>query len=551
MTTRRIIALAIAALLTLTFLQRFVLVPLLLQRTVVSIIAAALSALAALGAGWLARRFRGDAVLNFIIGYPIFGTACFLIGLLRINTVTMLPLLLAFAAAGAASLWRTRGGEHAYTIPATAIAILILGFIVAQAPPSTLDELAYHLAIPHTWVTEGRAIDLPLISHSYFPLGIESADLPLLVTLGPISGGIASHMLHLIAALATAILIHRRTRDALLTAAIVTTPALALTAGWSLVDWPLLGICFALLDDDEITPALAAGLLTKYTFLPFALVVLIVKRRFRGIAWGLAGGSVFFLRNLVLAHNPIAPFFAADSPHVSSFRELTLGSYVFDGRFIDESLGAALLAVLPMTGTLLALALLAAGVLLWMLAPSARILIPFFAASASAARVEWRWLRWIIGVAVAAQLFLAGYFVMDRTGTLAVLAGRESDADFLIKARPTFNDILFVDSSLPANSRTLVVGLNETYWFAHRVRGGGNFDGPRISRYLDAPTPEALRAKLAQDGITHVAVFSLPQKREERQTSLTPAAQKSVSQMLDRYAANVAAKGNVVLFTLR
>ena len=43
--------------------------------------------------------------------------------------------------------------------------------------------------------------------------------------------------------------------SALLTAAIITTPALALTAGWSLVDWPLLGICFALLDDEEVPAA--------------------------------------------------------------------------------------------------------------------------------------------------------------------------------------------------------------------------------------------------------------------------------------------------------
>ena len=549
-TTWRIIALAIAALLAITFIGRFVLIQLLAQRIGVSLLAAIVEALAVIGAGFIGRRFRGDVVLNFIIGYPIFGTICFLVATLKVNTLTMLLPAIAFAIAGIYALIKHRAKLD--RLPAIAVVVLVLGFVAAQAPPTTLDEVAYHLAIPHTWVTEGRAIDLPLISHSYFPLGIESADLPLLVTLGAVSGGTASHLLHLIAAIATTMLIHRRTRDALLTAAIITTPALALTAGWSLVDWPLLGICFALLDDDEVVPALAAGLLTKYTFIPFAIVVLAVKRRYRDVWPALVAGSVFFIRNLILAHNPIAPFLSADAPHVSSFRELTLGSYIFDGRFIDESLGASILAALLSATGLLALALIAAGIAMWMLAPSARLLVPYFAAPAALARVESKWMRGIIAIAVAAQIFLAGFFVIDRVGAFELMTGKTTDGAFLMKQRASFNDVLFIDSSVPPDARVLVIGLNETYWFAHRVRGGGNFDGPRLSRYLDVPTPEALRARFAQDGITHIAIVSSPQKREERQTILTPAAQRSLSLLLvDRFTTSVTSRGNVTLFTLR
>src|SRR5437764_252087 len=157
--------------------------------------------------------------------------------------------------------------------------VFLCALIAAQAPPSSLDELAYHLAVPWTWVKEHRAIDLPLISHSYFPLGIESADLPLLTILGQLAGGIASHFLHLGAALAATAMLFRLSRgNALALAAIVTTPALALIAGWSLVDWPLIGICAILvlaLDDGDaatISISIAAGLLTKYTFIPFAIV---------------------------------------------------------------------------------------------------------------------------------------------------------------------------------------------------------------------------------------------------------------------------------------
>jgi hypothetical protein len=161
-------------------------------------------------------------------------------------------------------------------------------------------------------------------------------------------------------------------------------------------------------------------------------------------------------------------------------------------------------------------------------------------------------MRAIVGIAVAGQIFLAGFFVIDRVGAFDLLSGKTSDGAFLVKQRPTFSDILFIDSNVPPDARILVVGLNETYWFAHRVRGGGNFDGPRISRYLDVPAPEALRVRLAQDGITHIAIVANPQRREERQTILTPAAQRSLAELLtDRFTTNVTSRGNVTLFTLR
>jgi hypothetical protein len=194
--------------------------------------------------------------------------------------------------------------------------------------------------------------------------------------------------------------------------------------------------------------------------------------------------------------------------------------------------------------------------LLWVLAPSARILIPFFASAATHARLEWRWQRVVVAIAVVAQLFLAVYFA-DRSDAFSLLSGQSGDFQYLMKARASFESIQGIDGAVPAASRTLVVGLNETFWFERRVRGGGNFDGPRVSRYLETPTPEALRERLRRDGITHVAVVSIAaptnvaQKKEERQTTLSPAAQKSLAQLLDRYATNVDAGGNATVFTLR
>lgn len=552
----RVVAVVIAALLTLTFAVRFLLIDYFFRRAGLSLGFALLEAVAIAGAGHLARRRRPGFALSFVIGYPVFGTVCFLVGLLKVNAATMVGVTVVFALAGVFAIYENAAESAALHFALPAVLVLILGFVAAQAPPSSLDELAYHLAVPHAWVLEGRAIALPLISHSYFPLGIESADLPPLTLLGALAGGIASHFIHLIAAIATAAIIHRRTRNALLTAAIVTTPALALTAGWSLVDWPLLGICVAFLDDDEGESALAAGLLTKYTFIPFALVVLALRRRWRRVALGAIAGSVFFIRNLILTGSPIAPFLTAHAPHVSQYRELTLGSYIFDGRYLDESLGASLLAALTAISGPVAIALLIAGALLWMTAPSARLLIPFFGAAASDAKLESRPLRVILAIAVAAQLFLVAYYV-DRTEAFSLLAAKQTDEEFLTKVRPSYASAAWLSAALPERSRTLIVGLNETYWFSRRVAGGGNFDGERVSAYLDAPTPEALRARLANDGVDHVAVFknqtpsSGAKKQEERQTQLTPAAQRTLAQLLDRYTADVTSRGDVTLFALK
>ena len=77
-----------------------------------------------------------------------------------------------------------------------------------------------------------------------------------------------------------------------------------------------------------------------------------------------------------------------------------------------------------------------------------------------------------------------------------------------------------------------------------------------MSRYLEAGSSDALFARLKHDGITHVAVIAAPpptavdKKLEERETSLSPAAQRTLSQMLDRYAASVTPRQNATLFAL-
>jgi len=598
---QRIVAIVIALYLLLVLIDRFVLVELLVTRVGLSVLLALFEAFAILGVGFtvrgaLARAWRAEDVdlpRDFLLGYPIFGALCFLAGTLNVSSWSM-GIVLVLCGVGGIYVLVRRLESRPPVMPMIseplvliALAIVFLcALIAAQAPPSSLDELAYHLAVPWMWVKEHRAIDLPLISHSYFPLGIESADLPLLTILGQIGGGIASHFLHLGAALASTAMLFRLSRgNALALVAIVTTPALALIAGWSLVDWPLIGICAILVlavDDGDvatISMAIGAGLLTKYTFIPFAILGCGVWGVERGkktrpvaesqinfhpplptpysLLLGIAIGSIFFIRNLILTANPIAPFFSAAAPHVAGYRAPFLSDYVFDGRFLDESLGASLMAACTLSAGMLPWILIAAAVLLFLFAPSSRILLPFLAIPAARSHRAGRLMRVLLGLSIVVQLFLIGYFV-DRGAAFSLLSATASDAEFLTKQRASFKTVQSIDALLPADSRALVIGLNETYWFARRVRGGGNFDGPRVSHYLEMPTAEALYARLKNDGITHVAVVApapaataVVQKLAERETALSPAAQRMLAQTLDRFASNVAPGAGATVFTLR
>jgi membrane protein CcdC involved in cytochrome C biogenesis len=573
---RYVVALVVTLFALLTLADRFVLLEIFVRRLGLPILLAAAEAFAIAATGMLLRRRASDPPLDFLLGYPIFGAICFLVGLVKVAVWTMLPVVaIGVVAWGVfkvrSSKLEARNEKTSTLEPrisnfigiGSIAMVLLAGFVIAQAPPVSLDEVTYHLAVPRAWALEGRAVDLALLSHSYFPLGIESADLPLLTTLGT-DGAIASHLLHLLAAIAAALLIARRTSSWLATAAIVTTPALAVTAGWSLVEWPLVGICIALAmalerdDDRTATLATAAGLLTKYTFLPFALLAYAVSRKWRPALPALALGTLFFVRNLILTGNPVAPFFAGGAPHVAGYRAAYLADYVFEGTFVDESLGASLLGMAFGAATPIAWASVAGAVLLFLIGPSSRILLPYLAVAATGAAemLKRRLMAIVIAVAVVVQTFFVVWFT-SRSGAFALLAGTVSDEAYVASQRATHASIAWLDATLPASSRTLIVGHGETFWFGHRVRGGGNFDADRVSRYLEAPTPEALRARLRRDGITHIAILStapptqVAAKIEERALRLSPGARRMLAQTLDRYAASVATRGADTLFTLR
>jgi hypothetical protein len=539
---RRVVSFLIAGYLLLVLFDRFVIVEMLARRVGVPLFLAIVEVAALIGTGFVVRalfvrRFLPadlDLARELLIGYPIFGTVCFLLGTLNVSSWSMGALLVGGAVGGTYAIVRRYESRPAETGRSTIdpISMIVIAFVVgcafvaAQAPPTSPDELTHHLAVPWAWVSEHRAIDLPLIPQSYDPLGIESADLPLLSILGQ-SGGIASHFVHLAAALAAIALLLRLARgNTLAAAAVVATPALALTAGWSMVDFPLVGICAAMaLDEETPGPSIAAGLLTSYTFVPFALLLHIRRRPTMALLAAVALGSVFYLRNLLLAGNPVASISVAGHPYLSD--------YVFNAGFVDQSLGASLLVACTMAAGALGWMLVGAGVVLFFFAPSARVLIPFFAIPAAQSQGGGRVMRALLVIAIAMQLVLMAWFV-DRNGYLTYLDTKP------VERRPSYATIAALDAALPATSRTLVVGLDETFWFAHRVRGGAG-----MSRYLEAPSPEALYNRLRGDGITHVAVV------ETKTSALSPAAQRTLALTLDHFVTSVVPRDKAVLFSLR
>ena len=624
-------ALAFVILVIAVFVQRFVLVPLLFLRLGAATVGAFIEAGAIVGIGAGARLLfarlslsahRSESVAaDFLVGYPLFGALALLIGAIRISQVTMMiPIVCGFAALAlrrrmsSAEAPPNQGPVTSFSRlptslafwPASAVMITVFGcgLLAVQTPPSTLDELAYHLTIPKSWVASGRVVDLPLLSHSYFPLGIESADLPLFSLL-PDDAGYASHLLHFLAALAALFVCWRflarraSSSTALIgTAAIVSVPALAVTAGWSLVEWPLVGLCVLLAEslaaeENDLSSygaVIAAGMLTKYTFWPIVAVAIVAtlvcdrpgSRSVRTIVSALAVGMVFPLRNLILTGDPLAPFLSAHSPHVTGYREggsigATFAGYIFDGRFVDEALGITLVVlafVFAVTNDWQERSrrnLFAGGALLLCAAlslttPSARILVPYLCVAAlfgavALDRFDPRTRRSMLAaltLAAVLQSLVVVYF-MSTTDPFPLLSGRMSDEQYLARSRRSYSAVRWTDQHLGDGSQTLVVGLHELYEFDHRVRGSGNFDGERMSAYLSAATADALARRLRGDGFTHVALFdpslvpptAAASKMNERLTRLSPQATANLQALLAGFTTAVARTQFATLYKLR
>src|SRR5438874_4179017 len=95
--SQRIVAIVVALYLLLVLLDRFVLVELLVRRVGLSVLLALFEAFAIAGTGFavrgvFARRWspaEADLPRELLLGYPIFGALCFLVGTLNVSSWSM------------------------------------------------------------------------------------------------------------------------------------------------------------------------------------------------------------------------------------------------------------------------------------------------------------------------------------------------------------------------------------------------------------------------------------------------------------------------------
>jgi len=382
------------------------------------------------------------------------------------------------------------------------------------------------------------------------------------------------------------------------------------TAGGTWADWVLLAACVGLVAGlsvfleggagalAAVAACAAAGLNTKYTFVPLLILTSAValvgslrarrdtRRLAAALALGAFLGAPFFARNLIWTGNPVAPFGGELAPEVSRFTGDggpggLLGAYVYNPTMVDESLGASTL--------LLAMCLLAFG---WRarrahaaalsmgvacLLPAAlavqqhaaaRIVAPYIAVGALAGALALHDGRPLVArriavllawIAIGTQLVFFSAAVKSLH-PFDVVARPGGDAGYVRRQRSVFASIEWIDERLPADSRTLVLGIHELYGFRHHVRGAGNFDGPRVAAYLSAPSAAALRARWRNDGFTHVAVYSpglrigrVPKRGPgaERRTALSRPAAELLLRTLGEHADELAREADLALYLLR
>jgi hypothetical protein len=190
-----------------------------------------------------------------------------------------------------------------------------------------------------------------------------------------------------------------------------------------------------------------------------------------------------------------------------------------------------------------------------LLRPSARILVPSLVVSASigALAAERLTRRKALAVIVLTAAAVQAAFVTLAWSGLQPWRIVTQSADEYLRPNINYREIKWAQQFLPQTSRTLVVGAPMLFWFDTPSRGGGNFDGPRVSALLES---SQLATRLKADGITHVAFFAQGLTRRagpyrERFTALSSRAQHNVLQLLRTDADRVAASPRVAVYRLR
>jgi hypothetical protein len=514
-----------------------------------------------------ARPDPGDAAL---IGAPLYGTllAAFAWALPAGPSAVVLTLVLAvFGLFALRRSWR-RPVVNATALETFALGVPIaLAFVEAMMPVSSPDELVYKLAVPRQYLLEGRMIELPLSSESYFPGGLS---LPAMGALA-LSGGAAARLVFF-AVYLLALRVVRRLAERIepgagvfAAAAVAWTPALMLIAGWCWADWGMLGLLllsYEAWDRFRERPsadlaaacavALGAALASKYSAAPWLLVFAaaalpalgrmgLARPRLAAAAALVvaAAGGFFYVRNAAWTGSPVAPFLLPNRPSMSHFRtdsglsgwqEVIRGYDVFHPGIVDDSLGVALpLCVLASPFALrrgrrhLDLFVIGAVQLAAFVAfaPTSRLmltaLVPLALLGAAALVRAWRSAGGVArsiaaaagAVVLAGQLVLVAWILVVSYDALPYVVGAETEAQYVARTRDYARPYAALAQKAPPDGAgsVLLLGENRSYHLDRPALSAGNLDGPRMAAWLARfPTPESLADELRRRGVTHVVM---------------------------------------------
>lgn len=520
-------------------------------------------------AGLAPGRPSSDLATRILLGVPLFGSlvgvlawigaaleislfACSfglgLAGLLVVRRLGLRPPRLA--------LW------HVLLLgPPVAVAL-----VAALAPVNSPDELVYKLAVPRNYLLHGAMVELPLNAYSYVSSALSHASLAALA----LSDGIAAKLVHFALYLAVLVVLCRLAEGLSAGAApwavtsVAWTPALMLIAGWAWAEWAVLGLVllsYAGWHRFRIGPdashaavsslALAGAIACKYTGLlwlvPFALVVSVLLWKRADLAplrvLSLAAlvvavfGSLFYVRNLIWTGSPVAPFLLPGSPEIGQYRsggtlsglgELLRGWDILHPEIVDDALGMVLPAfvlvsplaawLLPRARDLWWTAVLPLPFLLG-LAPTSRLVMTSVVPLGFLGAVWWSRFWRSLGppsralaaalaaLGLAGQLLLVLYVLLVSHAPLPYLLGAETRYEYLDERHPFMKVYAWIESHTPREAKLLFLGENRPYHLQRRVEGAGNFDGPRMARFVaQYPDARAFVRGLRRRGVTHLLV---------------------------------------------
>jgi Dolichyl-phosphate-mannose-protein mannosyltransferase len=419
--------------------------------------------------------------------------------------------------------WRHAGRSRR---PLAAIALLlVLDVVLASAPPTSGDAIAYHLSAPKEWLEAGRIFPIWWDWNTFQPFSTE-----LHQALGQaLWNGSAAMVVTALLGVFSVFCVYGLARDlaggrVAVVAALVWVAQgmfvwestggfveLALAGFVALAAWHLAALRRSGRIGDALWAGLAAGVAagTKYHGLifvaAFALLVVVLARRRRGLALALfaTGTAValpWYVRNWIVTGNPLFPFaagvFGGKYLDYGSRYDLnqSLSAYglpgiwrlpffpveflLHTGRYErGYSFSPALFVLAPVgvalggrTARLLGLGILVYLVVWWeTMQQVTRYLLPVlpFAAVLTGSAAIWLWQRRArVILAVVAVVTVVPFVAIAGLFTWRIGPGAlrtQSTSTFVQKQTGTYDAFRWLDRNLPPHGRVLI-GIRDAYW---------------------------------------------------------------------------------------